>query len=99
MLFSLDSLVFVGRVVTVILAASFLGRLVHGRMKGLIDVRNTYEKWLLAFHVSVSITALVSVTLNIIAHTQPTIGSVGLIGYPISFIFANIYLNKRLEDK
>jgi hypothetical protein len=92
-------IVFVGRIVTALGAASFLGRLAHAHVKKRYNIYPLpSSKWLVAFHVSISATALFASLAAAAISATPTIASLALLGYPVSFYFANMYLNKRVQE-
>lgn len=94
-----EVLVQAGRVITVLAAASFLGRIAQAWTENRYAFITTKQDvYLSMFHISISVTALVGTLLNALTSAPPTWGSLTLIGYPIAFIYANLYLNARLES-
>lgn len=91
--------VLLGRLVTALGAASFLGRVVHAHYKKRYNIYPLpSSKWLVAFHVSISVTALFASLAAAATSAPPSLASLALLGYPISFYFANLYLNKRVLE-
>lgn len=95
----MEWVVLIGRVVTAICAATFLGRIGHAYYRQRYDLfPQPSSKWMVLFHISISITALIGAVLDAATSSPPTLASLALIGYPISFYFANVYLNNRVKE-